>query len=134
MNNRVKALWIDALVGGEYVQAKGYLKKIDTLTGEASYCCLGVLCDLAIKDGVEVEYVERETSLRFGAYDSYFSWLPRSVQDWAGLTSDTGKFGGGYISYVGDDGEEEVADTLMALNDGAEYNFSEIAGVIEERF
>lgn len=133
MNNRVKALWIDALKGGEYAQAKGYLKRIDTLTGEASYCCLGVLCDLAIKDGVEVEYVERETSIRCGVYDSYPSWLPRSVQDWAGLTSDTGKFDG-YISYVGDDGKEEVADTLMALNDGAEYNFSEIADVIEERF
>lgn len=40
-------LWIEALRSGEYKQYRGALRG---LRGD-SFCCLGVLCDLAAKDG-----------------------------------------------------------------------------------
>lgn len=39
--------WISALRSGEYKQGVGRLKNRET----NSFCCLGVLCDLAAKDG-----------------------------------------------------------------------------------
>lgn len=39
--------WIKALRSGEYKQAQNKLKN----TQKNSFCCLGVLCDLAAKDG-----------------------------------------------------------------------------------
>lgn len=43
---RVKQLWLDALRSGEYSQAIGYLQTPE------GHCCLGVLCDVAVKEGV----------------------------------------------------------------------------------
>lgn len=43
--------WIAALRSGKYRQGKYVLKQINS--GGASFCCLGVLCDLAAKDGGE---------------------------------------------------------------------------------
>lgn len=44
MNPEVKAKWIAALTGGEYRQAREQLRYSN------SFCCLGVLCDLYLKD------------------------------------------------------------------------------------
>jgi hypothetical protein len=44
MNAAVKAKWLEALRSGEYEQGMGALKK------DGKYCCLGVLCDVLIKD------------------------------------------------------------------------------------
>lgn len=46
----VYELWLEALRSGKYKQVGGALK--DRLaTGKMGFCCLGVLCDLAAKDG-----------------------------------------------------------------------------------
>ena len=46
MNRQIKDKWITALRSGEYNQDSdgGYLKTCD------GYCCLGVLCDLYVKE------------------------------------------------------------------------------------
>jgi hypothetical protein len=49
MNPDKKKMWIDALLSGEYKQGRGALKY------KNGYCCYGVLCDVAIKDGLKVE-------------------------------------------------------------------------------
>jgi len=49
MKLEVKKLWIEALRSGKYEQGRGALNK------DGKFCCLGVLCDLAVKAGVEVE-------------------------------------------------------------------------------
>lgn len=46
---QVYALWIKALRSGDYEQTDGQLKN----EYSNSFCCLGVLCDLAAKDGGE---------------------------------------------------------------------------------
>ena len=44
MNPEVKKKWTSALRNGEYTQAR------NALTTDGSFCCLGVLCDLYIKE------------------------------------------------------------------------------------
>lgn len=49
----VLGLWIKTLKSGKYKQGRGQLRQTRVVDGkcEISYCCLGVLCDLAAKDG-----------------------------------------------------------------------------------
>ena len=50
MNARVKRLWIKALRSGKYKQGRGMLRRG---RGEkVTYCCLGVLCEVAKSEGV----------------------------------------------------------------------------------
>ena len=62
MNKEVKQQWVAALRSGEYKQGKNALRR--QYEGEdAEFCCLGVLCDLAVKAGfsvVEVPITFRE--------------------------------------------------------------------------
>lgn len=48
MNQEIKAQWVAALRSGEYKQGTGVLQCDD------EYCCLGILCVLARKAGVQV--------------------------------------------------------------------------------
>lgn len=76
--------WIDALRSGEYQQAKGSLRKPE------GFCCLGVACDVAINNGVQIEV--REVISPFAGpmfvYGDEDSWLPQEVKDWLGWPED----------------------------------------------
>lgn len=43
MNPEIKAKWVAALRSGDYEQGRGYLHR-------GGFCCLGVACDLFIKE------------------------------------------------------------------------------------
>lgn len=47
MDEKLKAQWIAALRSGNYTQGQGQLRR--TEWGDATYCCLGVLCDISDK-------------------------------------------------------------------------------------
>jgi len=47
--------WIDALESGDYLQTTGVLRR-DAEGGQPTFCVAGVAVDLAIKDGVPVEW------------------------------------------------------------------------------
>jgi hypothetical protein len=120
MNKRIKALWIDALRSGEYEQGTDFLRRKDD-----TYCCLGVLCDLAIENGVDVEWAGVWTGVAYVVSDNTSGLqakasLPSAVANWAGLTA------------WGDDALDPT-DTLdlPGLNDGGR-SFLEIADVIEQ--
>lgn len=131
MDKRVKALWIDALEGGEYQQATGVLKNTDE-DGSADYCCLGVLCDLAIKDGVDVKVKNLGDC---SVFDGEGMFLPSSVVEWAGLPrSDHAGELKLPISYIGLYDRQRIAENLTHLNDGAKYSFNQIADVIKDQF
>jgi hypothetical protein len=49
MNKEIADKWIEALRSGEYEQG------IASLQSGGRFCCLGVLCDLAIKEGNDVK-------------------------------------------------------------------------------
>lgn len=130
MNKDVKALWLTALRSGEYQQTTG------TLRSPNGYCCLGVLCDLAVKAGVEVSVAKAEYSENT-IYGGLMSTLPRPVREWAGMVSDSGNLVD-VIEIAEYENDEEIdveyAYTLIDLNDGAGYTFEQIADVIEEQF
>ena len=80
MNTEVKKLWTAALRSGEYEQGTGALR---TARG---YCCLGVLCEVAIKAGLKVEFTEQfdDDEVVF-SYDDDVAYLPPAVCLWADL-------------------------------------------------
>lgn len=80
MNPEIKTQWVAALRSGEYEQGRGVLHHVPTNT----FCCLGVLCDLAAKAGV----VEADHGPDLTVYDGHTAVLPESVYRWAGLDMD----------------------------------------------
>ena len=40
--------WVDGLLSGEYEQGRGKLNK------DGKFCCLGVACEVAIKNGLNL--------------------------------------------------------------------------------
>lgn len=132
MDARIKSLWVDALRSGEYEQGEGVLAE------DGRYCCLGVLCEVAIKDGVPLKRVdqgEHYMSTLYGVGINLESHiLPSVVTDWAGLNSDNP-----LVSVVVFAGDEEDIDVWLTYNEGmslAEFNdnygtFEDIADQIE---
>lgn len=128
MNADVKAQWVAALRSGDYQQTQGKLGRVEAVDdGEVSFpvgfCCLGVLCDLAVKEGVISGPTELEGVLRYpdGVW-SESSILPADVMRWAGLD------GRNPDVRTAEDGELGLA----SVND-AGSTFDQIAALIEEQ-
>lgn len=155
MDTRIKGLWLDALRSGEYKQAHETLAKVDPETKQVEgFCCLGVLCDLAVKEGVipEPVLVDRyecklaeelpKDRYQYGIPDEsdYLSVsvgeLPRAVMDWAGLSVSSPLVEDLNPDYDPDD-DDELAEletfsvALSELNDNYNKTFTEIADLIE---
>lgn len=134
MKPEIKKLWIDALLSGEYKQGQGYLHQIED--DMPKFCCLGVLTDLAIKNGVSIEIGENGLVTTFdGASES----LPESVIEWSGISSSNGGFTytvnyrwEDFDGFVHDE-QEEMEESLAELNDNG-HTFEEIAKDIENHF
>ena len=110
MNQQVKEKWSSSLRSGDYQQTKSYLRRED------GFCCLGVLCDLYIKENNE-EWNLANSGNKYEFQDRAAT-LPPSVMKWAGLRSSNPYIGNG-------------TQTLGGLNDTG-YTFNEIADLIEE--
>jgi hypothetical protein len=131
MDKRIKQRWIDALLSGEYSQGAGRLYDQE----ENSFCCLGVLCDLYIKDHSE------SMSWSFGpplvdeeAINAAEGYLPGEVIDWAGLQSSASDDGDLFVYQ--DNGTEieltELNDTGASFRKIARYIKSSIDPEEEE--
>lgn len=118
MNSSIAKKWVAALRSGDFVQQQNGLANAD----RSAHCCLGVLCELAILDGVELDMVA-ESVLNFTAFDRELYTLPLAVQDWAELATSTGEL----VRSRGGDIER-----LVDLNDALGLNFRTIADVIEK--
>lgn len=108
-----------ALRSGEYKQTKGRLKT------EEGFCCLGVLCDLYLKEQSEEwkssDFIEEDEVLSYEIY-SCDTLPPESVVVWAGLPCASPGVMIDYRDYVND---------LTELNDSLGKSFAEIADYIE---
>lgn len=111
MNKDVKQKWVDALRSGKYEQGRFLLKNND-----GQYCCLGVLCDLAVQEGVARETAESDEFY----YDGDALTPPPSVKEWAGSNLE-------YLD-IGGEGEFEF---YAELNDYDDLTFDQIADLIE---
>ncbi len=114
MNQEIKDRWIAALRSGDYKQGFHTLRR-EGLKGD-TFCCLGVLCEIAVADGA-VEATRQKYGWNYGANSCI---LPAEVLEWAELESSTGDFelNGEPIS-------------LVDLNDHLEWDFNQIANAIE---
>lgn len=84
MNERVKRLWLKALRSGEYKRGTAYLKNGNR------FCCLGVLCDLYLKEHPEAEWSRLDgcnSSCISTDEDTHNAVLPVIVREWAGMNT-----------------------------------------------
>lgn len=122
MRAEVAEAWIAALRSGEYTQTQGHLKY--EWMDDVRYCCLGVLCELAIQDGVAVDVRQDGSTVLFNGEEAI---LPENVQLWAGLKTCTG-----IVLDSDEDARTSLsAYELSAMNDHGD-DFDTIAKVIEE--
>lgn len=143
MKQEVLDLWIAELESGNYEQATTVL--IDNLgDGKVGYCCLGVLCEIAVKN--EVIPPRGEDEFFFTEDDDHYLHVPGDkVISWAelGLSNPYFKipvdhplmegvnFGDWII-----DGQDENFFYLQAatLNDHINLTFPEIAQLLKEGY
>jgi hypothetical protein len=119
MDPAVKEKWIEALRSGDYEQGKGALSIAGT------YCCLGVLCEIAVKDGVPVVKSGDESGNAY--YDGRSELPPLSVVNWAFPGHDRDKWS--------IDGMWEITPDhhLPSLNDAQNWSFEQIADLVEQK-
>jgi hypothetical protein len=95
MRSEIKDLWVEAMRSGRYQQGRGCLSRTAEDSEEITYCCLGVLTDLAIQMGAidgAWDWTEPDLEdhtvrgVRF-SHDRGVesSVLPLAVAEWAGL-------------------------------------------------
>lgn len=106
MNKEIKEKWIKALRSGEYKQGKNVLRRRDN-----TFCCLGVLCDLYIKETGKLQWKDSDHEYLF-QIDENTCFLPLDVRKWSDLT--------------------QKRATLMEMNDELDKSFNEIADYIEK--
>lgn len=125
MDQRVKNLWVNALRSGDFEQGQGNLRK------DGKFCCLGVLCELAVNEGI-IPPGQQNTAPGFGdgyVYGGDMNYLNPGVIQWAGLD---------YKNPTVEVPDSEIATGvegkvgLAVVNDaGKDFNF--IANLIEEQ-
>jgi hypothetical protein len=124
MNPEVKEKWLTALRSGDYAQGKGKLERV--VDGQSKYCCLGVLCDLAVKAGIttRTDPITNGTLAHYG--EMFDNFPPQVVVEWAGIGTSNPN-----VLIPEREGELSRATNLAELNDEKNYTFSQIADVIE---
>jgi hypothetical protein len=130
MKKEIADQWVSALRSGEFIQGEQVLTQVHG-NGTKTYCCLGVLSELACRAEVipapigERTMIERDgvqeevTALIYGTVASQSKTIaPGVVVEWAGLS---------HGNPIADDYDGR---TLAGLNDNG-YTFAEIADIIE---
>lgn len=112
--NREK--WLKALESGRYSQAEAQLRDLDYSSGNASYCCLGVLCNQH-KDK-QNKWVDGETFTVYasdgGVVDTFHEMPPASMLKKVNVP-------------------QSLADTLAEMNDNGS-TFKEIAAFLRKKW
>ncbi len=128
MNPEAKALWIAALRSGNFNQGRGNLRyKQD---GQDLHCCLGVLMDIAVEQGVEKATLLIDDSYGYGYGHIETCTLTEKVAEWAGVEH-IGSLPDG-TTVQGPDGA--LRWSLVGMNDSGSFTFEDIANVIEKEF
>ena len=110
MRKEIADLWIKALRSGDYEQGRLYLN------ADGKFCCLGVLCEVAIKSNVHISHYKTNRTM-IQQYDGYIASLPMSINEWSGIKTGNGAF---------------IDDhSLAGANDFEGKDFDEIAELIE---
>jgi hypothetical protein len=143
VNPEVKALWLTDLRSGEFTQGKGMLRST-----ENEYCCLGVLCERAVREGIipppvlKTYYINSDNDItdryEYGTGDDASTGtLPNAVREWAGLETTSPALpvpAELRDEYPTDPGVPPWHVSLAGINDraGDRFPFPRIAELIEE--
>lgn len=138
MKPEIKSKWLSALRSGDYKQVDGQLNK-----GDEGFCCLGVLCEIAVQDGV-IEKLPPIENADLSFHDpgsvgyrsvgdnnrpyTEYDILPEEVMVWAGLDSRNPP-----VQFRWDKDDDPNTFPISDLNDDKRLKFPEIADVIEEQ-
>jgi hypothetical protein len=103
-----RKLWVSALRSGDFNQCEGVLQSGN------SYCCLGVACVVAEKNGVSINRKGGSINRKGGSIKGGHLGIQPDVQKWMGLKDDCGGHQGGYLSGINDEGATfaEIADLI----------------------
>jgi hypothetical protein len=122
MDAAIKAEWVAALKSGEYKQGQGALRGEDE-----KMCCLGVLCEIAVKHGVipaPNKGDDYEKNYEYGP-SRETAFPPAAVwRDWALMEAPDPM-----VPKPNPDAEGDIG--LAGLNDDG-YTFDQIADLIEK--
>lgn len=122
--------WITALRSGQYTQGREVLRQSDVEIGPTTHCCLGVLCELVIAQGLipdakwdEDQFVAPNPKYDGGEYDEDERQIMPTCGENAELPSSVGRL----LPEIA-----IVQETLIDMNDQLKQNFEVIATYIEE--
>lgn len=117
MKPEIKQKWLNALRGGEYSQGRYQLHDEDD-----RFCCLGVLCDLYLKEHNK-EWIKGEEQFAYlipSGDNAFGEVLTQEVVEWSGLELHNPEL------IVNNKGV-----VISDLNDTENYSFDQIADLIE---
>lgn len=127
MKPLIKDKWLKALRSGEYKQGRQNLHLVISPENQ-QFCCLGVLCDLAVQEGVVDRWNYASEVMQYGERQglSSHTTLPRRVWEWAGLDTNSPVV----LLRAGN-----KRTSLATLNDQTndQWDFNRIAQIIEEQ-
>lgn len=132
--------WLQALESGKYKQGRKFLAGDDPETGECSFCCLGVWCELSGlphgPDELNEGRVERLYTFKSGKTNTHINLDYKELN----LFAENGSFRvientiglPYYDRFYRFSTIPTVGTSLAALNDSGKYNFKQIAALIRE--
>ncbi len=131
MKKEIKDRWLSKLRDPEMKQTPGALG-YKSKDGAEQFCCLGVLCEIAVEDGVLTREILDNGTFQYITTDGERQRmvLPYAVQRWAEIAENPEVNVTGFDVTI-DGGEREYA-SLSELNDYAGKSFSQIADVIDK--
>ena len=115
---RIRKL-VDTLRTTNKRQGRGYLRQRGNKT--VKFCCLGIACEVAIAEGVEIS---RNTRYSVSTYSGGAYSLPSEVRNFFGFEHSDPRL-------LDENGNE---DTASGLNDDEKYNFKRIADAFERTY
>lgn len=118
-----RKLVAEALRSGEYIQGRYLLCRVSPTTGEQTYCCLGVACEVYNKvvEPIAIETVANGLGSNCKMYDNRNTLLPEKVREWLGFRLANGKFYG----------DSWKLNSLAVCNDQDKYTFDQLADLFE---
>jgi len=120
-------LLVAALRSGEFVQTQSQLGRVDPAGVEPDkFCCLGVACEVAIRNGLDLDREVSSNDPTVLRYDGISDELPARVQEWYGID------GSNPVLVEENIVNDEV--TCIEANDDEGLNFAEIADLMESRW
>ena len=114
MKKEIADKWIKALRSGKYKQGRGRLNYHDK-----ELCCLGVLCEVALSEGLDISKeleTDADGTLSVYSYDENPHYLPESIIKWADIKPC--------------DNDRSFLAEMVSMNDDQDSTFHEIAELI----